>query len=68
MFENFDASVTNRAKSMNKEDELALRVMGSRPYELECGSPPLDLVAPSSGGGGRMSTTCIHGSGMPQCF
>ncbi len=68
MFENFDASVVHQAKHMKKEDELALGVMGSRPYELNCGSPPLDLIAPSSGGSTRMEAICIHGTGMTQCF
>jgi hypothetical protein len=65
MFESFDASVVNQAKVMRENDELAMRVMGSRPYELDCGSPPPDHITPSSN---RMNTTCIHGTGMTQCF
>ena len=39
MFENFDLSVVNKAKAMGKNEELAMRVMETGPYELDCGSP-----------------------------
>jgi len=63
MFQNFDLSVVNKAKAMGKNEELAMRVMETGPYELDCGSPPPDLIAPSS----SKSMTCFPMGPLIHC-